>query len=165
MITVGILSDTHMLSCNDSFRHHINIAFSGCDAIIHAGDLTDISLLQAFAGKDLYAVHGNMCNMATRKALPEHRTIILDGYTLGICHGAGNRHNIEDRMLDLFPLTDCIIYGHTHIPVCHMLGSTLIINPGSFQATGRYGAPGTYALLKIDQQGLHASIHELPISP
>lgn len=162
MTTVGILSDTHRLSCDDTFRRCINLAFSGCETIIHAGDLTDISILAAFPGKSVYAVHGNMCNMMTQQALPESETLILDGYTIGICHGTGNRHNIEDRMLSLFPLADCIIYGHTHIPTCHTIGTTLIINPGSFQATGRYGAPGTYAILKIDALGLSGSIQELP---
>lgn len=162
MTAVGILSDTHIPSCDDSFRQSIITAFAGCDAIIHAGDLTDISILAAFVGQELYAVHGNMCNAATRSALPEHRTIILGGYSIGICHGAGNRQNIEERMLDLFPLANCIIYGHTHQPACHTVGGTLIINPGSFQGTSRHGAPGTYALLHIDTAGLHASIHQLP---
>lgn len=162
MITIGILSDTHIFSCTDNFRRQIAVAFSGCDTIIHAGDLTDISILAAFTTKKIYAVHGNMCNVTTRASLPETCTIVCNGYTIGLCHGTGNRYNIEERMFDRFPLADCIIYGHTHTPVCHMFGSTLIINPGSFQTTGRHGAPGTYALLHIDQVGLRGSIHELP---
>ncbi len=56
---------------------------------------------------------------------------------------------------------DCIVYGHTHIPVCHTTGDTLFINPGSFQGTGTYGAPGTYGLLQVGGKGLSGSIHEL----
>lgn len=163
MTIVGILSDTHLFSFDEEFRLRINHAFAGCNTIIHAGDLTEFAVLAAFAGKDVHAVHGNMCTQMTRQALPEHRTLILHGYTIGICHGAGSRHNIEDRMLKLFPSADCIVYGHTHTPTCHSIGSTLLINPGSFQATSRYGAQGTYALLQIDDRGLHASIHELPL--
>lgn len=161
MIRIGILSDTHLSSCDPSFVTTVQTVFAQCQAIIHAGDMTDISLLDAFAGREIYAVHGNMCNRKTRNALPEHRTVTLGGYTIGICHGAGARHNIEDRMYDLFPLADCIVYGHTHQAVCHRIGSTLIVNPGSFQATGRYGAPGTYALLTITADGLDATLHEL----
>jgi len=162
MTSIGILSDTHLLSCNNDFIQHISHAFNNCDTIIHAGDLTDISILKAFAGKKIYAVHGNMCNMTTQKALPEHRTVLLQGYTIGICHGTGNRHNIEDRMFSLFPEADCIVYGHTHHAVCHTIGTTLFINPGSFQSTGRYGAQATYAILGIKDDGLHGTIHELP---
>ncbi len=164
MPTIGILSDTHRISCDDTFRSHINIAFSTCDTIIHAGDLTELSLLDIFSDKTLYAVHGNMCSETTRRTLPEHRMIEYNDYTIGVCHGAGNRYNIEDRMMELFPEVDCIVYGHTHNPVCHKLGSTLIINPGSFQFTGRYGAPGTYGILKVTQKGLIGRLYELPMS-
>ena len=50
MIMIGILSDTHMHSVNDSFLRQSAAAFSGCDIIIHAGDLTELSLLNAFKG-------------------------------------------------------------------------------------------------------------------
>jgi hypothetical protein len=163
MTTIGILSDTHLIHCDMDFLHDINIAFSECEIIIHAGDLTDLSLLKAFHGKNVYAVHGNMCNVQTMKSLPAQRMITIEGFTIGICHGAGNRHNIEDRMLTLFPEADCIIYGHTHNPTCHKVGSILIINPGSFQHTGQYGASGTYALLHITDQQLSAKIHERPL--
>lgn len=162
MITVGILSDTHMDSANDSFVRQCVTAFAGCDVIIHAGDLTGLSVLTAFKGKETHAVCGNMCNLVTRQALPVKKQIVLSGYTIGITHGAGVRHNIEERVFDIFPAVDCIIFGHTHIPVCRKIGHTLLINPGSFRGTGRYGAAGTYGLLHIDDNGLNASIHSLP---
>ena len=161
MIKVGILSDTHIAKITEQFRKNCTSAFADCDAIIHAGDLTDISILSTFAGKDVYGVYGNMCNQATRQLLPETKIICLNGYSIGICHGAGSRHNIEERLLQLLPETDCIIYGHTHIPTCHKTRNTLFINPGSFQGTGNYGAPGTFGLLHIEKDSLKGSIHEL----
>ncbi len=161
VLKIGILSDTHLSTSTAQFRKNCAAAFPGCDAIIHAGDLTDISLLTAFNGKDVYGVHGNMCNQSTRRVLPEEKIIILKGYSIGICHGTGPRHNIEERLFARFPHADCIVYGHTHIPVCHTTGDTLFINPGSFQGTGRYGAAGTYGLLHISKEGIKGSIHEL----
>jgi len=168
MIHVGILSDTHLSSCSDSFRAQVQTAFAGCEIIIHAGDLTDIAVLDAFSGKKVYAVHGNMCNMGSQQVLPNSKLITLGGYRIGLFHGAwGPRHTVEERAWAMFPLADCIIYGHTHHAVCHRIGKILFINPGSFQGTGQFGAPGTYAILDIDEQaekpnGLHAAIHELP---
>lgn len=162
MTQIGILSDTHIASSNADFIRAVKAAFADCSVIIHAGDLTDITILQAFENKDIYAVHGNMCNHLTQKSLPRERSFVIDGYSFSLCHGAGPRHNIEDRMYQLFPFADCIIYGHTHIPVCHKMGTTLLVNPGSFQSTGRYGAPGTYGLITIKNDGLHATIKELP---
>ena len=165
MILVGILSDTHLEAINDSFVRQCAAAFADCDTIIHAGDLTDVSILKAFRGKDIHAVCGNMCKLSSRQMLPAQKNIILGGYSIGISHGAGPRHSIEERVLAQFPTADCIVFGHTHEAVCHTIGTTLLINPGSFTGTGRYGAAGTYALLTIDEKGLtplRAVLHTLP---
>jgi putative phosphoesterase len=162
MIRVGILSDTHLQTGSEAFARQCAAAFAGCDTIIHAGDLVDTAILRAFKGKDIHAVRGNMCNRDTRQALPETKRIILAGYSIGITHGAGPRHNIEERVFELFPAADCIIFGHTHEPVVRRFSGTLLINPGSFSGTGRHGAAGTYALLTIDANGLRASIHSVP---
>lgn len=140
------------------------MAFDGCDVIIHAGDLTDISILRAFSGKDIHAVCGNTCNQSVQKVLPREKEIVLGGYGIAITHGTGPRHNIEDRVYDRFPTADCIIFGHSHLPVCRKVGSTLLINPGSFQTSGRYGAGPSYGLLRIEPAGLSASLHTLSLN-
>jgi hypothetical protein len=162
MIIVGILSDTHLETASESFMRLCATTFADCETIIHAGDLIDINVLNVFKGKDIHAVCGNMCNRITKQVLPAEKQIVLAGYSIAITHGAGTKHNIEGRVFDRFPAADCIIFGHTHQAVCRKFGRTLLINPGSFQGTGQYGAAGTYALLTIDQNGLSASIHTLP---
>jgi len=162
MNIVGILSDTHIHTPDNAFLRQCAAAFAECDTIIHAGDLIDVAILRAFNGKEIHAVSGNMCNIATKQALPNEKHIVLGGYAIGITHGAGPRQNIEERVFDQFPDADCIIFGHTHQNVCRKFGRTLLINPGSFTGTGRYGAAGTYALLHIDADGLRAAIHTLP---
>ena len=162
MMTVGILSDTHLQTVNEAFIKLCALAFSGCDTIIHAGDLVDLSVLRAFKGKDIHAVSGNMCNKATKQILPEEKQIVLAGYSIAITHGAGPRDNIAERVFERFPTADCIVFGHTHHAVCLRFGETILINPGTFSGTGRYGAAGTYAILTIDQNGLKASIKTLP---
>ena len=168
MISVGILSDTHLYALNESFAAQCAVAFAGCNAIIHAGDLVEVAILNTFKGKDIYAVCGNMCNMATRKILPEDMQIVIGGCSIAITHGAGPRHNIEERVFEKFPDADCIVFGHTHQAMCQRVGRTLLINPGSFSGTGKYGAAGTYALLMIDENvddshaTISAAIHTLP---
>ena len=162
MFTIGIISDTHLQRPDQNYLQLCTTTFAHCDAIIHAGDLTDTSILTVFTDKPIYAVHGNMCNYETQRDLPERQRITIEGYIIGVTHGAGARHNIEERVFEMFPDAHCIIYGHTHIPVCHYFGSTLLINPGSFQSTGRYGSPGSYAILHIDEDELRGSLHNLP---
>ncbi len=160
MIRAGILSDTHLRGLNSHFSQVVEQCFADCDVIIHAGDLTDISILEIFSDKKVYAVHGNMCNSSTSTSLPEKRVFQLNDFTIGLTHGAGLGHDIESALWDYFPEADCMIYGHTHRPVCHHVAKKLIINPGSFQETGRYGAPGTFAILEAGDT-LRATIHEV----
>lgn len=168
MIRVGILSDTHLNSCSDSFRRQVETVFADCSIILHAGDLSDISILDAFHGKQVHAVHGNMCNRESQQTLPNSKLLTIGGFQIGLCHGAwGPRHTVEERVWAMFPGADCIVYGHTHHAVCHWVGGVMFINPGTFQSSGPHGAPGTCAILEIDdqaadrQKGLQAAIHEV----
>jgi hypothetical protein len=149
MQRIGVLSDTHLDHCSELFLRQVHHAFAGCQAIIHAGDLIDITILDAFADFQVYAVRGNMCNARTQSVLPRLRTIRAGRFNIGLCHGAGMHHDIEDHLLNLFPTADCIVFGHTHRPMQSRIGNILFVNPGSFAGTGRYGAPGTYALLTL----------------
>ncbi len=158
MIKIGLLSDTHLHTVTDEFKENVHRAFNDCQVIIHAGDLTEISILAVFKNKEVHAVCGNCCNFLTHAALPEKKSVNIGGYMFGICHGAGNRINIEERMYDLFAEMDCIVFGHTHIPVCKTVGGILLINPGSFSSTGKYGAPGTYGIIEVTAGGMNAMI-------
>jgi len=161
MIRAGILSDTHINRVSEEFRQGCLKAFSDCDIIIHAGDLTETAILEVFRSKEVHAVHGNMCSLPTKQALPALHTFTIAGFLFGLTHGAGGpRHSIVDHVYNLFPEADCIIFGHTHQPLVQRVGNTLLVNPGSFQGTGRYGAPGTYCILSIDTGRLEAKIHD-----
>ncbi len=161
LLKAGVLSDTHLIRPDSRFKKQVKQCFATCDLIIHAGDITDLSILEIFSDKIIYAVHGNMCNSQTQMTYPEQRMFTLNGFTIGLTHGARLGNDIETALWDLFPEADCMIYGHTHRPACHYHGDVLFLNPGSFQATGRYGAPGTYAILEADDK-LRARIFEIP---
>ena len=119
----------------------VHCAFKDCEVIIHAGDITDPSVCTAFTTQRLLAVHGNMCNRSARNRFPEARREIIDGYTIAVCHGAGNRLNIEERLFERFHDVDCIVYGHTHQPVINQFGGILFVNPGKFLLHGTIWQP------------------------
>jgi len=159
MITIGVLSDTHLVEPDKWFREKAGHCFADADIIFHAGDLTSLSVLAVFAGKTVHAVHGNMCGPRTRETLPDCKIIPVGNFRLALVHGMGYLHNIEETLFDSFAPIDCIVYGHTHKPVCRRYGPTLMVNPGSFTATGPHGASGTYAIIKVDQKRMEAGIH------
>ena len=144
MITIGVLSDTHLIQPDKGYVEKAKRSFVDADMILHAGDLTSLSVLDAFAGKTVHAVHGNMCGPRTREALPLSKTIEVEQFTIVLTHGAGFYHNTEERLFNEYGPVDCIVYGHTHKPACHRYGPTLMVNPGSFTATG------TYAIISED---------------
>ncbi len=160
-ITAGVLSDTHLSQADPHFQLLVDHCFADCDVIIHAGDLTELPVLEAFGDKPIYAVQGNMCGYATQNTLPLTRSFSLGKFTIGLTHGARLGFDIESRLWDIFPEADCMIYGHTHQAVCHRVANALILNPGTFRSTGRYGAAGTYAILEAGET-LTAKIHEVP---
>ncbi len=159
-ITVGILSDTHISGITPQFVKAVESSFAEASVILHAGDLTSPDILAVFAGKKVYAVHGNMCGAASRNVLPRKRVINLGDFKIGLIHKTGYSYDFEAELFNEFEAVDCIVYGHTHQPICHSAGGTLFINPGSFQETGRFGASGTYAILKITDT-LNAKIYEV----
>ena len=158
MITIGVLSDTHLTGPSQVFRKRAKRCFADVDMVLHAGDLTHISVLEAFGNKKVHAVHGNMCGYQAQVDLPDKKIIAVNGFQIGLTHGTGYYHNIEERLYSEFGPLDCIVYGHTHKAVCHWVGKTLFVNPGSFSGTGRYGASGTYAIITVGQK-LAAKIH------
>jgi uncharacterized protein len=164
MIRAGVLSDTHLIRPDKSFSKQVHDCFDNCDVIIHAGDLTALAVLDAFHPKTIHAVCGNMCEHAVRARYPEQLLFQLGRFTIGLTHGAGLGQDIEDSLWNIFPEADCIIYGHTHRPVCHRHGKSLFLNPGCFQATSRFGAAGTFAILEAGSE-LSARIFEIPHLP
>ena len=143
IVRAGVLSDTHIRVADATFCRRVAQIFDGCDVIIHAGDLTESGILTAFAGKTVYAVHGNCCSAVTRVTLSERLLFKLGNFTVGLAHGNG-RKNIEDSLWMDFPEADCIVYGHTHRAVCRREGDKLFLNPGSFQS-------GSYAILEAGE--------------
>jgi hypothetical protein len=159
-VKIGILSDTHLSLPTETFKKIVEACFHDAEIILHAGDLTDPAILTAFSGKTVHAVHGNMCTAAACRHLPTHKEIKVGGFTIGLTHRAGNTYDFEQRLTEIFPEADCIVYGHTHKPVCHRLGGILYINPGSFTGTGYSGNGGTFAILEVGET-LQAQIHQV----
>ena len=162
-IKAGVLSDTHLTQPDPVFLQRVTRCFQDCDVIIHAGDLTDLSILSAFTGKTVYAVRGNTCNPATRRALPERLVFQLGRFTIGLGHGHFAGADIEDGLWTAFPEADCIVYGHTHRPVCHREGAqdrqggVLFLNPGAFKF-------GSYAILTLGES-LQAELRNINQTP
>ena len=75
---IGIISDTHIPEAQPQLWPQVFEAFKGVDCILHAGDITDASVLAALsAHAPVHAVLGNN-DHTLRNDLPERITLDLD---------------------------------------------------------------------------------------
>lgn len=139
---IGVVSDTHFRSLREGialFERLLQGPFAEVELILHAGDVGAPQILDGFLDVPLVAVRGN--TDAVNASLPEQRVLELAGYRIGLMHGWGPLAGLETRVLGEFSgvRLDCLIYGHSHYPVCRRDGGLLLFNPGS--PTDRRSAP------------------------
>lgn len=142
MTKIGVLSDTHITDLSSGLpflEHLVERYFSDTEMILHAGDLVDPDIVMAFAGRTVHAVRGNMDPAV--KGIPNRKLIEVEGFRIGLIHGWGAPDTLESRILREFQgeRLDCLVYGHSHQPVCHSKDGVLLFNPGS--PTDRRWAP------------------------
>jgi putative phosphoesterase len=65
--------------------------------------------------------------------LPHKRVVRIDGASIGLIHGWGAREGLVERVRREFAGTplDCLVFGHSHVPMCHWHAGLLLFNPGS----------------------------------
>ncbi|MDT8420541.1 MAG: metallophosphoesterase family protein [Desulfuromonadales bacterium] len=160
MMKLGIISDTHLTSldvASDLALYLLEGPFAGVDAILHAGDMVIPEFIDCFYPLPCYAVQGNMDQSVAE--IPFKRVIGFGGKRIGLIHGWGPRSGLEKRVMDEFAgkQIDCLVYGHSHYPVCRQQGDLLLFNPGS--PVDRRSAPKhTVGLLTIDRDGIRGEI-------
>jgi putative phosphoesterase len=133
--------------------------FRDADLILHAGDLVDLRVLDAFAGKEVKAVCGNMDLPSVRQALPRKLVLELNNLKVGLIHGWGMPFGIEGKLLKEIGRVDCLVYGHTHRATNAVKDGILFFNPGSATDT-RFSSPNTVGMLEIGD-GIRGQIIEL----
>ncbi len=133
---IGVISDTHLAYLTKEFMDLVKNRFIDCQMVVHAGDFTSPEVyyyLNEMVSGNLVAVHGNMDPPELRSLLPEKRIFKVKGIMIGVIHGWGAPHDLEERIEKAFQGEDvkCIIYGHSHNGANHIRGDTLFFNPGS----------------------------------
>lgn len=131
---IGVLSDTHVPTRARSVPAPVLQAFQGVDAILHAGDLADESVLRQLERlAPVYAVRGNVDPPNLWHRLPARRLVTLGGVRIGLVHGDGTSGSTVERARRAFRAdgVDCIVFGHSHEPYCERRDGVLLFNPGS----------------------------------
>jgi putative phosphoesterase len=134
---IGILSDTHGF-----FHPGLPDELAGVDLILHAGDVGDISILDALRTiAPVRAVYGNVDGWDVRAEAPEFDSLDAGGVRFTMTHIAGRpgrwQRGVGRRLAEDTP--DVFVCGHSHILRIERvaaLDNMLFVNPG---AAGRQG--------------------------
>ena len=132
ILRIGVISDTHLGGPTRELADLLKGLFLDVEVILHAGDLTEISVLDAFAGKEVIAVCGNMDSREIRERLPVKRVWKTGKFRIGLMHGWGAKQGVEERVRREFEEIDCLVYGHSHVPASRRQDGMYLFNPGSF---------------------------------
>jgi len=129
---IGVIADTHLREASPELASLLAGPFRDVEMILHAGDITELSVLEGMGEKRIQAVWGNMDSSAVRQILPGKRIIPAGNVRIGLIHGWGGPQGIEERLHKEFAGVQCVVFGHTHTPVLLRQGDLFWFNPGSF---------------------------------
>jgi uncharacterized protein len=146
---IGVVADTHVGEWVAELPQSVLDAFAGVDLILHAGDITDLSVLDLLARvAPVVAVQGDH-DRAAGIVLPPSRVVEIAGYRFGLTHGQRGRWiEVAAAVLSLlvgrpmllgfhralrrrFGEVDCIVFGHLHLPCIRRLDGVLFFSPGA----------------------------------
>lgn len=147
---IGVLSDTHGL-----LRPEVLAALSGCDAIIHGGDINKpeiLELLEKIA--PVYVVRGNN-DKEWAEHLPLTLTFQIEQCRFFLVH---NKKQVPQDLTGI----DAVIFGHSHKYFAQEMDGRLWLNPGSC-GKRRFDQEITLVILTVD--GASLSVEKITIQP
>lgn len=129
-----LLADTHVPKRARRLPDAVLRAIDDADLVVHAGDWVDLPTLdliesraRAFAG-----VYGNNDGPELRARLPEVARLRVEGVDMAVIHETGAATKREQRMDEVFPDIDLLVFGHSHIPWDTVSPAGMrLLNPGS----------------------------------
>jgi uncharacterized protein len=113
-----LLADTHVPHRARRLGDETWALVEAADVVLHAGDWTDVPLLDELERRAarLVGVHGNNDGPALRARLPEVARVELDGVRVAVVHETGPAAGREARCAAAYPDDDVLVFGHSHIP-------------------------------------------------
>jgi putative phosphoesterase len=129
-----LIADTHVPKRARDLPAVVWDAVQNADVVVHAGDWVEPALLDHLEVRSarLIACWGNNDGDELRRRLPERADVTLGGLRFTVVHETGASGGRDARMARLYPGTDVLVFGHSHIPWDTTAETGLrLLNPGS----------------------------------
>ncbi len=129
-----MIADTHVPTRARDLPARVWEEVATADVVVHAGDWIALELLDELESRAarLVACWGNNDGPRLRARLPERADATLAGVRFTVVHQTGASAGREARMSRLYPDSEVLVFGHSHIPWDTTTSTGLrLLNPGS----------------------------------
>lgn len=151
-----LIADTHIPKRPRDLPAQVWDEVAQADVVVHAGDWIAPEFLDHLERRAsrLVACWGNNDGPPLRARLPERADVTLAGVRFTVVHETGAATGREARMSRLYPDSQVVVFGHSHIPWDTTTATGLrLLNPGS--PTDRRRQPFcTYMTAEVDDGAL-----------
>jgi putative phosphoesterase len=135
-LLIGVVSDTHLYRQNPGKALPLVVELFKrfkVDLILHAGDVNAIPALETLSlAAPVMAVQGNNDDAAVMEVAPEEIEFEVGCFRFALLHGHGGGVPARaEAKIRFAGKVDCVIYGHSHIPMIEKVQGTIFFNPGS----------------------------------
>jgi len=157
-VRIALVSDTHGLD-----EPMLPGLFSGCDRILHAGDMVTAPVLETLSRlAPLAAVRGNNDLDPRFDRLPETLVLSVGELRVFMVHDLGPRERPRPRARAALARerAHIVVHGHSHRPGAVLQGGRLYVNPGS-AGPRRFSLPRTAAILTVLGRRARVAFFEL----
>ena len=167
---IGLIADTHMPGSIEALWPQAYDLFKEADAILHAGDLHTLDVVDELNQlAPTYVARGNGDMDIVDDRLRDCWTLELGGLTIGMIHKFPSPERKPAEFIngyvarhfgDVKP--DVMVYGHTHLEGLHQVGDMVCVNPGSPTLPKNQSIRhGTIGILDISPTGRAISIFQI----
>lgn len=190
-VRLGLVSDTHIPEARRELWPQVFEAFADCAAIVHAGDIHELWLLDQLeqvapvfsargngedgfggrprAGADVRLHDTWILDLGETAGPPSLRVGVIHDLTIPEVPPYLTVDNVSRRRFGTEPGTpealDVIVYGDTHVERIDAVGATLCVNPGSPTFPRNLQTQlGTIGFLELTDGVVRASIAQLTAS-
>lgn len=160
-ITIGVISDTHIYTGS---RREIAPAIKDLfararvDLVIHLGDANSRSVLEEVAEiAPLIAVVGNNDDEDLQYLLPQTTRFTVGEHIFAAIHGHGGRSARDVAIERWAGKADCVLFGHSHMPLIELYEGTILFNPGS-PTDRRWHPHFGVGVITVDSTGIHPDL-------
>lgn len=160
-LTIGVISDTHIYTgSRREIAPGVKRLFDRAriDLIVHLGDANSRSVLEEVAEiAPLIAVVGNNDDEDLQYLLPHTTRFTVGAYSFAAIHGHGGRSARDVAIERWAGKVNCVLFGHSHMPLIEQYEGSILINPGS-PTDRRWHPHFGVGVITVDKTGIHPDL-------